>query len=66
MKLKLIIIPLVIVLNYHKVGIANWCNYSKDNNLLACNYDTKDECEAYRADDEVCIANPNSATPFGD
>jgi len=42
----------------HKIGVAAWCNVNKTDGTVQCNYDTKQECEDYRATDEYCEKNP--------
>lgn len=42
----------------HKVGVAAWCTVNKTDGTVQCNYNTKQECEDYRASDEKCEKNP--------
>jgi hypothetical protein len=54
----LLLLTLVSATPQPKIGIAAWCNVNKNDGVLVCNYDTKEECEAYAAEDEVCVKNP--------
>lgn len=42
---------------YGHVGVAAWCTVGKDKVIIECNYNTKEECEGYRQEDEVCKQN---------
>lgn len=48
----------------NKIGIAAWCNVNRTDGTVQCNYDTKDECEGYRASDEYCIRNPEPGKKY--
>lgn len=47
-----------------KVGIAAWCTVNKIDGTVQCNYNTKQECEDYRASDEKCEKNPNPGKKY--
>lgn len=40
------------------VGVAAWCTVNKVDGTVQCNYNTKQECEDYKASDETCQKNP--------
>lgn len=59
-----ILVALGIMTPSYKVGVAAWCNVNKTDGTVQCNYDTKSECEAYRAADETCVPNPEPGKQY--
>lgn len=46
---------------YNLIGIQPWCIISQEDKTIACNYEDRETCEAYRLDSEACIPNPKPA-----
>jgi len=47
-----------------KVGTAAWCTVNTVDGTVQCNYNTKQECEDYRASDEKCEKNPEPGKKY--
>ena len=54
----------VLAPDVNKIGVAAWCIVNKVDSTVQCNYNTKQECEDYRASDETCVANPEPGKKY--